>query len=180
MRQLINRLKSDEALMLAYQRGDTDAFECLYQRHKDALCTFLYRSYPRPAIVEELAQDAWFAVIDGAREFRADARFRTWLYQIARNRLTDFWRRKDNNHSALETDHAPLTDAGADEKKELARELMAAIGSLPGEQRDALLLQEQGFSLRDIAKITGELEETVKSRLRYARKQLRRILGEQA
>lgn len=50
---------------------------------------------------------------------------------------------------------------------------MAAIGRLPGEQKDALLLQEQGFSITDIAAITGAGKETVKSRLRYARNQLR-------
>ena len=54
---------------------------------------------------------------------------------------------------------------------------MSAIARLPQEQRDALLLQEQGFSQRDIAEITGAVEETVKSRLRYARKQLREQLG---
>ena len=54
---------------------------------------------------------------------------------------------------------------------------MSAIGRLPNEQRDALLLQEQGFSQREIADITRCGEETVKSRLRYARAQLRQHLG---
>ena len=57
------------------------------------------------------------------------------------------------------------------------QEGLAAIGELPLEQRDALLLQEQGFSLAEIVEITGTGEETIKSRLRYARKQLRKQLG---
>ena len=62
---------------------------------------------------------------------------------------------------------------------DVIEQLMSAIGQLPGPQRDALLLQEQGFTHREIAEITRSAEETVKSRLRYARKQLRQQLGEQ-
>ncbi len=178
MLQLVNRLKSDEALMLAYQRGDTRAFESLYHRHKDGLFTFLYRSCGRPAIVEELAQEAWAAVVSGAANFRAESSFKTWLYQIGRNRLTDFWRRRDNQHETLEAAPEPVAAPSGIREHSLETELMHAIGALPLEQRDTLLLQEQGFSLRDIAHITGCGEETVKSRLRYARQTLRTALRE--
>jgi RNA polymerase sigma-70 factor (ECF subfamily) len=177
MLTLINRLKSDEALMLAYQRGDTGAFDCLYRRHKDGLFAFLYRSCSRRAVVEELAQDAWVGVINSAATYRTEARFRTWLYQIAHNRLVDFWRRKDNQHTDLENAAEPATVVNPESADELAEQLMSAIGKLPNDQRDALLLQEQGFSQREIADITRCGEETVKSRLRYARTQLRQQLG---
>ncbi|MEH6582974.1 MAG: sigma-70 family RNA polymerase sigma factor [Halioglobus sp.] len=178
MLSVLNRLKSDETLMLAYQQGDAGAFESLYRRHKDGLFAFLFRSCPRHAIAEELAQEAWMAVIKAAERYRADAKFRTWLYQIAHNRLVDFWRRQDNRHSSLET-IAETPAASEDSRTELQEQLMTAIGTLPADQRDALLLQEQGFSQREIADITGAGEETVKSRLRYARKQLREQLGEE-
>ena len=178
MRQLINRLKSDESLMLAYQRGDAVAFEHLYQRHKDALFAFLFRSCPRHAIVEEIAQETWMAVIRAAERYRADAQFRTWLYQIAHNRLVDFWRRPDNRHSALDEEQFEVEATTPDCSRDaLQQKLLAAIAQLPTEQRDTLLLQEQGFSQREIAEITAAGEETVKSRLRYARKQLRKLLG---
>jgi RNA polymerase sigma-70 factor (ECF subfamily) len=179
MRALINRLKSDEALMLAYQRGDSAAFECLYHRHKNGLYAFLYNSCPSMAVVEELAQDAWMGVVNSAASYRAQAQFRTWLYQIARNRMADFWRRRDNTHQPLEQVPEPLADAGADSRLALQQRLMTAIAQLPAAQREALLLQEQGFSLRDIAQITAEGEETIKSRLRYARRQLRQLLGDE-
>ena len=174
---LINRLKSDEALMLAYQRGDTSAFECLYYRHKDGLFAFLYRSCPRQAVVEELAQEAWMAVVKAAERYQPRASFKTWLYQIARNRLVDFWRGRDNAHSSLEAAPEPAVDSNSNSRQDVQQQLLAAITALPAEQRDALLLQEQGFSLREIAEITGDGHETVKSRLRYARTQLRRQLG---
>lgn len=176
---LIHRLRSDEALMLAYGRGDVSAFECLYQRHKDGLFAFLYRSCPRQEVVEEVAQDAWTAVINQAANYRPEASFKTWLYSIARNRLADFWRRRDNRHSGLDGVADPTTKNADPARHDEGGELLAAIGTLPGEQRDALLLQLQGFSLGDIATITGAGEETVKSRLRYARKTLRQQLGEE-
>ena len=71
------------------------------------------------------------------------------------------------------------SDTGND-RQSIESQLLEAIGQLPIDQRDALLLQQQGFSQQDIAAITGTGEETIKSRLRYARRQLRQLLGESA
>lgn len=180
MLNLIHRLRSDEALMAAYQRGDVGAFECLYHRHKDGLFGFLYRSCPNRDVVEELAQEAWTAVINNASGYRPEAAFKTWLYQIARNRLADYWRRRDNSHQRLDTVSEPISAELPGQVEELGEVLLMAVGQLPVEQRDALLLQQQGFSQQEIGSITGAGEETVKSRLRYARKQLREQLGELA
>jgi RNA polymerase sigma-70 factor (ECF subfamily) len=177
MRSPLNRLKSDETLILAYQRGDVTAFEELYHRHKDGLYAFLYRSCPRWAVVEELAQDSWAAVVDSIDRYRPEARFRTWLYQIAHNRQVDHWRRRDNRHGSIEDIAEP---AVAESDSDDQRRLLDAIGVLPREQKDALLLQEQGFSLSELAAITGAGEETVKSRLRYARTQLRALLEDES
>jgi RNA polymerase sigma-70 factor (ECF subfamily) len=179
MPKLLNRLKSDKSLMLAYQMGDAGAFEDLYLRHKDALFAFLFRSCPREAIVEEVAQETWMAVIKAAERYQPDALFRTWLYQIAHNRLVDFWRRPDNRHSGLETAPPEAESAIAVHSRDaIQKRLMTAIAKIPAEQRDTLLLQEQGFTQKEIGEITGVGEETVKSRLRYARKQLRELLGD--
>ena len=87
-------------------------------------------------------------------------------------------RRPDNRHPGLEgVPEEPLSSGYDDASDELGRRLMNAIADLPGEQRDVLLLQEQGFSQAEIAEITGAIAETVKSRLRYARKALRQQLG---
>ena len=187
MLSLRHRLRSDEALMLAYQKGDVSAFECLYGRHKDALFSFLYHSAGQMAVVEEVAQEAWEAVVRSAERYVPSASFRTWLYQIARQRLADYWRRRDNRHASLsdvvasgENDAlADVQAAGDASFAALEQRLMRAIGTLPREQRDALLLQEQGFSLTEIADITGDGQETIKSRLRYARTQLREQLGDE-
>lgn len=180
MLTLIHRLRSDEALMQAYQRGDSSAFEALYRRHKDGLFAFVYRSCPRQEAAEELTQEAWTAVIDKASTYQPEAAFKTWLYQIARNRTADYWRRRDNHHRPLEDAAEPVGNIADNSRCELENLLLDAIGQLPIDQRDALLLQQEGFSQQDIATITGAGEETIKSRLRYARRQLREQLGESA
>ena len=173
---LLNRFRSDESLMLAYQRGDSRAFESLYHRHKDGLFAFLFRGCQQRAMVEELAQDTWMAVIRAAPEYQPTAAFRTWLYRIARNRLADAWRR-DRQELSMEDAPQALCAAPPPDREDEAMALMDAIGRLPLEQRDTLLLQQQGFSLEELADITGAGAETVKSRLRYARNQLRASMG---
>ena len=173
MRSLIDRLRSDDALMQAYQRGDPDAFESLYRRHKDGLFAFLYRSCGQSPVVEEVAQDTWLAVISGAGSYRAQGSFKTWLYQIGRNRLADYWRRRDNVHKSLADTDEPVVHPTVQEGEDAMTDIMSAVAALPAEQRDTVLLREQGFSLADIGQIMDAGEETVKSRLRYARKQLR-------
>ncbi|OED39925.1 hypothetical protein AB833_13570 [Chromatiales bacterium (ex Bugula neritina AB1)] len=172
-------LYSDASLLRKYARGDAAAFEMLYRRHKDALFHFLHCSLPNAAIVEEIAQDSWVKVIEQAPHYKSTAAFRTWLFTIARNRLIDHQRRKINN--TPQTDDSILQQRSSDdlpaEDQALLRELLDALELLPAEQRDSFLLQQQGFSNKEIAEITGVGTETVKSRLRYARSATRERMG---
>lgn len=163
---------SDESLLRSYGEGDTAAFEALYKRHKDGLYNFILRGLAQAAAAEEIAQDVWMAVIDNATQFKpGKAAFRTWLYRIASNKVADFYRRKVN-HPADELDsHAEKLAAVqlSVEDQILFEQLLAALAQLPAEQRLTFVLQQEGFSHREIADITGVGSETVKSRLRYAK-----------
>ncbi len=172
MRQLLYALKNDESLMLAYQHGDVSAFEVLYRRYKNNLFAFICRSCPEN-IAEELAQETWTAIIDNVERYQVTATFKTYLFQIAHNKVVDFWRRKKAD--SCDQDVEQLVDRGTAglERQYNYTEVIDAIRGLPNEQRDAFLLREQGFSQDDIAKITGCGRETVKSRLRYAVQTLR-------
>ncbi|HET7730892.1 MAG TPA: sigma-70 family RNA polymerase sigma factor, partial [Usitatibacter sp.] len=78
--------------MLAYAGGDAAAFEALYARHKGALYRFVLRSVKARGEAEELFQDIWMRVIDARARYAPQAKFTTWLYTIAHNRLVDHWR----------------------------------------------------------------------------------------
>lgn len=166
---LSRQKNTDEALLRSYARGDAKAFNRLYERHKDGLYNFIIRSLAHPAAAEEIAQEAWLAVVDQAGKFEArDAQFRTWLYRIASNKVADFYRRKINWSEEL--DHERVESAGLSvDDRVLFEQLLAALADLPEDQRVAFVLQQEGFSHREIADITGVGSETVKSRLRYAK-----------
>ena len=172
---------SDEALMTAYAEGHPDAFETLYARHRTGLFRFVYRQVRTAPLAEDIFQDIWQRVIVARRRFRADARFVSWLYTIAHNRLNDHWRAQRHRPEAP-TDAEQRTAAiAADDDPERSlsqfeqlRRLQLALEALPPEQREIVIMRlEQGFSMEEIAEITGVGRETVKSRLRYALDKLR-------
>jgi RNA polymerase sigma-70 factor (ECF subfamily) len=172
---------TDEQLILYYGSGDAAAFELLYSRHRGPLFRFMLHQVREHALAEELYQDVWQRVITARARYAPEAKFSTWLFQIAHNRLTDHWR-------ALQ--HRPPAPADAEERTareadpdtpertlsafEERRRLQLALEELPAEQREVVLLRlEQELSLEQIGEITGVGRETVKSRLRYALDKLR-------
>jgi RNA polymerase sigma-70 factor (ECF subfamily) len=178
---------SDEALLAAYAAGDARAFADLYERHERPVYRYFLRQGATPAQADDLLQDTWLAVVRNAGHFEPRAKFTTWLYTIARNKLVDHWRGRDD---AISLDDAandpdadtPLeVDAGDAHRPDVqamsraqARAFVDAVEQLPPAQKEAFLLQaEGGLSLEEIAAVTNAGHETVKSRLRYAMAKLR-------
>ena len=174
--------KTDEELMLAYAGGDLLAFEMLYRRHRGTLYRFLLRMLRHRADADELFQDTWSRLIAARERYRPEAKFTTFLLQIAHNLVVDRFRRLKPQASDEETE-AVLRQLDAPESEqpdrvltefEQRRRLQLALEELPDEQRVAFLLRvESGLGLEEIAEITGAGRETVKSRLRYALARIR-------
>jgi RNA polymerase sigma-70 factor (ECF subfamily) len=180
--------RPDEALMLAYGAGEAAAFDALYARHKGAVFRYLRRQTGNAALAEELFQDVWLKLIDARAGYEPRAKFTTWLYTIAHNRLMDHFR-SSSRAALVSYDDAPVDDIPADSprpdesalRRETAARLLAAIDALPAAQREAFLLQQEGeLSVEEIAQATGVNRETAKSRLRYAMAKLRAELREEA
>jgi RNA polymerase sigma-70 factor (ECF subfamily) len=177
----------DEDLMLAYAAGDASAFDALYSRHKGGVYRYILRQCGHAGVADELFQDVWMNLIRARTSYAPSAKFTTWLYRIAHNRLIDHWRATghvefvtaapdDDGEDPLDAipgahDDEPEVRAGV---RELSVRLHAALAKLPAAQREAFLLhQEGGLELAEIAALTGAGVETVKSRLRYALAKLR-------
>jgi len=175
----------DEELMLAYGTGDAGAFEVLYSRHRAPLFRFMLRQVREHGTAEELYQDVWQKVIVARERYRPEAKFTTWLYQIAHNRLSDHWRAQQHRPAApedamerAEREPDPQTPERQLSAFEERRRLQLALEELPADQREAVMLRlEQELSLEEIGEITGVGRETVKSRLRYALDKLRQRLN---
>ena len=192
----MNLQETDENLMLRFGRGDAAAFEDLYRRHESRVFRYLRRNVRNEASANDLMQEVWFAVARSAPGYQPTAKFTTWLFTIAHNRMIDMVRASHRLQSleageASDPDGATLLDhLAVDSKLEPPAEvqsqeetaaLLNAVTQLPPEQRAAFLLQAEGeLSVEEIAVATGSNFETVKSRLRYARAKLRQVLWEYA
>ena len=84
---------SDEELMLGYRDGDAAAFDVLYARHKGGVYRYLHRQCRDAAAAEELFQDVWMNLIRARAGYTVQAKFTTYLYRLAHNRLIDHYRK---------------------------------------------------------------------------------------
>ena len=187
--------RSDEELMTRYREGNQDAFEALYRKYEKPLLDFIYRMVMNAADAENLCQETFFRVVRAKKKYRATARFKTWLFQIALNLCRDRLRRmKHRSHLSLDAP-VPSQDGEALELQELipnpapdpakyaeTDELEAivqkAIGSLPEDQRLVVILKEyQELRFSDIAEIMNCPIGTAKSLNHRAHDKLRKILA---
>ena len=182
-------MDNDAALLRRYRQGDAGAFALLYERHRLGLLRFLLGLCGEQTLAEEVFQETWLSLIRSESQQREAVLFKTWLYQIGRNRLIDHWR-KSGRKQALSEVYDDAQHGQIDPQPEpeqswvLSRDqgrLQAALQDLPAEQREVFLLRAHGdLELHEIAELTQSPAETVKSRLRYALQKLRRLLADPA
>ncbi len=125
-------------------------------------------------LANDICQTTWLKVIEKKHLYKDSGKFKAWLFTLARNQLFDEFRRL--KHIELPTDK--LEDKHAVDITDIQGSLDfdQALMNLPFVQREAFCLQQESFTLSDIAKITHASTETVKSRLRYAKDNLRKQL----
>lgn len=180
---------TDETLMLRYRDdSDASAFAILYERHRGGLYRFCLRMCRDGGRAEEVFQDAWMNLINARDRYRVEARFKTYLYQIAHNRVIDVLRKDGRETLSLDEEAGEALAASLESparerpenmivaKRRLER-ICDAVERLPAAQREVFLLHEEGeLTLEEIGALTGAGRETVKSRLRYALARLREEL----
>lgn len=179
---------ADEQLMLAYREGDAGAFEELYRRHKGGLFRFVTCSVRDRAVAEELYQEIWMRAIEARGRYEVQAKFTTWLYAIAHNRLVDHWRKRGLSLVSLDTEENAAAEPAANPAEEpqqiaaarqSAARFVAALEALPPAQREAFLLHHEAeMGAAEIARATGSNEEAAKSRLRYAVAKLKQAMDD--
>jgi RNA polymerase sigma factor (sigma-70 family) len=156
------------------------------------LRSFIRRRVPNEADVEDLLQDVFFELVQAGRLLKPIDYVTGWLFRVARNRITDFFRKKKPEtfaDAAVENEEGelleieellPSPDAGPEAtyiRGALLDELQAALEELPSEQREIFLAHEmEGRSFKDLSAETGVSVNTLLSRKRYAVLHLRERL----
>jgi len=159
---------------------------------RSRLRNFIRRRVPDPSEAEDIVQEVFYELVEANRLLMPIEHVTGWLFRVARNRITDLFRKKkpvpfsgaaaeDEDRVLLRIeDLLPSPDAGPEAlyfRNVLLDELELAIGELPGEQRDVFIAHElEGRSFKEMAAETGVSVNTLLSRKRYAVLRLRERL----
>lgn len=168
---------SDEDLVVAVAGGDSEALRLLYERHAPWLVVRLSRRCGDAAVVEEVVQDTFVAVWNGARRYAGRGEVGAWIWGIGIRRCIDHFRRRRLVPATLLEGCEP----SAEDRVLLGIEhgdLAGAIERLSPELRDVVRATIfDGLTAREAGRLLGVPSGTVKTRLMRARRQLREALA---
>lgn len=176
---------TDAELLQAHVSGDPDAFGTLVGRHRDRLWGVALRTTGDPEEAADALQDALISAFRRADQFRGDSAVTTWLHRIVVNASLDRLRRRAVRAAApLPDDQENLPGAVLADPvdhmsvRETQLVVTEALAALPEEQREAVLLVDvEGWSVEEAARILGCPEGTVKSRCFRGRAKLAKQLA---
>ncbi|WP_053913035.1 RNA polymerase sigma factor SigM [Streptomyces sp. TP-A0875] len=176
---------SDQDLLARHVQGDPDAFGELVRRHRDRLWAVALRTLGDREEAADAVQDALVSAYRAAHTFRGQAAVTTWLHRITVNACLDRARKAASRKTspvddAERLDHLlePHEAASAPaERKDLHRQLLEALGTLPADQRAALVLVDmQGYPVAEAARMLDVRPGTIKSRCARGRARLLPLL----
>jgi RNA polymerase sigma-70 factor (ECF subfamily) len=169
-------MMTDEQLILEFQKGSREAFTELFLRYRELVHGFFRRRVADAAQAEELAQEAFLAVLQAVERYEPRATFRAYLFGIAFKVLAAHRRKAAHDHSQPFLG-AVEADPPAHGNPEAALWIRESVGRLEDPEREILLLREfEELSYEDIAGVLRVPVNTVRSRLFRARMALKDIL----
>lgn len=191
MDQDLNR-RTDEELILAFQKDEMEAFDILVKRYKDPLSNYIYRFVGNFDDCADILQETFVRVYRKKHLYKTIAKFSTWVYTIAGNLAkTELARRsRKGTYSIYRTDHNkeeyelpipdnnPTPDRLTDDSMKSIY-IQRALEQLPPVFRQAVILRDiQELSYEEIAEIINMPIGTVKSRINRGRERLQILLKE--
>jgi RNA polymerase sigma-70 factor (ECF subfamily) len=172
---------SDADLIASHAAGDPHAFSELVRRHRDRMWAVALRTLRDPEEAADALQEAFISAFRAASSFRAESQVTTWLHRIVVNACLDRVRRRQARPTVPlpETGPSePVTPGDAMADRETSLVVKNALAELSEEQRVPILLVDvEGYSVAETAKMLGIAEGTVKSRCARGRAKLAKVLG---
>lgn len=182
----------DESQTITWMTDQNHEISGIVAKERPRLRNFIRRRVPDPADAEDIVQEVFYELVEANRLLMPIEHVTGWLFRVARNRITDLFRKKkpesfseaiskDEDGKRLRVeDLLPSPDAGPDAlylRNMLLEELELALDELPENQREVFVAHElEGRSFKEIAAKTGVSVNTLLSRKRYAMLHLRERL----
>jgi len=166
--------------------GEPEAWDILFRRYQLPLYVYVFELVHDEQASLDIVQETFINAVRHITSLRDDERFGSWLFGIAHQKCVQQWRKRNREEIALEEFAASPPDFEEDPRELLIRseqeaEFMELLNRLPLPQRSVLLLHfVEDFSLEEIAAITGTQLGTVKSRMHYAKRAVRKLIEEKA
>jgi len=178
---------SPEILLTRYIATSKDKYLTLLVQQLNQPIFHYLLSQSDKETAEDIIQSMWLKVMKTKASHQAHSNVKSWLFTIARNTLIDELRRQnrwraqslDAPDTSTELLLSQATHHSLEQESENSDRLAIfnqAIALLPFYQREAFIFQQEGFSVLQIAELTDESFETIKSRLRYARTHIKSLL----
>jgi len=170
-------MQSDEQLVSSYLNGEEYPLEVLISKYARHIFNFIYQYVRNFQNSQDLTQDVFVKAWKNLKKFDLNKSFKVWLFQIARNTSIDFLRKKkeipfsdlENEDGELEFEDSRQNLEDILEKRETREKIKELFETLPAKFKSVLLMYYQAeLNFREIAEITGEPVDTIKSRHRRA------------
>jgi RNA polymerase sigma-70 factor (ECF subfamily) len=167
----------DEELMREVHEGDVAQLEALFERHHAGVLRYFCHVTSNRGLSDDLAQEVFFRVLKYRHTYVPPARFRPWLWQIARNVYADHLRRQKPEvampDGAVQIPSGAVATDRALEKKQHVQLLHRALAAMPEEKREVLVMSRLlGWKHEDIAAVLQCEVNTVKARVYRALRDL--------
>lgn len=174
--------RSEEEIFLRAKHGDISAFEKIVSTHERALFNYILRLTGNTHDSEDLLQETFLKIYNSIKTYDTARPFKTWAYTIATRTAYDFFRKKKVRKELLTLDEEgpdeTFEDPEAYNKIERLGDLEAALKKIkPVYQSVLLLYYQEGFSYEEISSMLGAPLNTIKTNLRRAKLELKKILS---
>jgi len=174
---------SDPELMASFSEGSEEAFGVLVERHQKTLLNFLGSMGVPWSASEDIAQEVWIKVYDQRKRYKPSAKFTTFLYTLARNKVIDQHRRNKRWQAfrdwfqGKETHEAEQRERAERLVEQSLPDLESKLMSLPEGQREVVILRtRENLPYQDIAELLNIPVGTVKSRMHLGIKAMKEML----
>lgn len=163
-----------QLLIKKVQNGDSEAINSLISEYYRPIFVFFYKNTSNYHQSQDLTQEVFIKMMAGISRYRPTTQFKSWLFTIASNHLKNYYRTLSRRPVCVEISEEHTAMDNKIENVAIESDIKAALSSLPPEQKEAVILRYyHDFSIKDISKITGAKQTTVKARIRYGLEKLK-------